>query len=83
MAKELASKAAEKTTTPQATWPDFAAGLYDKLTGRGAEITYEFDDFNVFIPAKFGEQTGHFHWRIEGSVTIKTHESAHDSSNNE
>ncbi len=24
-------------------WPDLAIGLYDRLTGRGSEITYEFD----------------------------------------
>ena len=23
------------------TWPELAVELYDKLTGRGAEITYE------------------------------------------
>lgn len=27
------------------TWPDLAIGLYDKLTGRNAEITYEVEDF--------------------------------------
>jgi len=26
------------------SWPDLAIGLYDRLTGRGAEITYEFDN---------------------------------------
>ena len=34
-------------------WPDLAIGLYDKLTGRNAEITYEFDKFylvNVYTP---------------------------------
>jgi len=25
------------------TWPDLAIGLYDRLTGRNAEIIYEFE----------------------------------------
>ncbi len=26
------------------TWLELAVGLYDRLTGRGAEITYDFND---------------------------------------
>ncbi|MEY3032531.1 MAG: hypothetical protein RLZZ622_1006, partial [Planctomycetota bacterium] len=26
------------------SWPDLAIGLYDRLTGRQAEIAYEFED---------------------------------------
>ncbi len=37
------SKAAEKTKSSEATWPDLLIGIYDKLTGRGAQITYKFD----------------------------------------
>jgi hypothetical protein len=66
------SAAAEKTKTPEASWPDFAVSLYDKLTGRGAEITYEFEDFNLFIPAKMGEEVNHFHWKIDGILNIRT-----------
>jgi hypothetical protein len=29
------------------TWPDLAIGLYERLTGRNAEITYEFVDTYV------------------------------------
>ncbi|MBA2727422.1 MAG: hypothetical protein H0U49_04535 [Parachlamydiaceae bacterium] len=65
------SNSAEKTKTQQATWPDFAAGLYDKLSGRGSQITYEFDDLNIFIPAKLGE-TDHFHWKLNGILNIST-----------
>ena len=32
-------------------WPDLAIGLYDRLTGRNAEITYEFQDMHVKIPS--------------------------------
>ena len=41
----------DKDTT---TWPDLAIGLYDRLTGRKAEITYEFDDMHIKIPSGTG-----------------------------
>ena len=34
------------------TWPELAAGLYDKLTGRGAEINDQFDNLEVEVPSK-------------------------------
>ena len=71
MSTKNSSSAAEKTKTQQATWPDFAAGLYDKLSGRGTKITYEFDDLDVFIPSKLGE-SDHFHWKLNGSIRIST-----------
>ena len=33
--------------TDTRNWPELAAGLYDKLTGRDAEISYSFDDFEL------------------------------------
>ena len=30
-----------ESTVETKTWPELAGGLYDKLTGRGAEITYQ------------------------------------------
>lgn len=65
------SNAAEKTKTQDATWPDFAAALYDKLSGRGSKITYEFDDLSIFIPSKLGG-SDHFHWKLNGRLNIST-----------
>lgn len=56
------------------TWPDLAIGLYDKLTGRGAEITYEFDNFELFVPSRVGENPEYAHWRMNGTVRIRTQE---------
>ena len=42
---------AEQTTN----WPELAIGLYDKLTGRGAEITYEFQKMSVAVPSGTGD----------------------------
>jgi hypothetical protein len=60
----------EETTT----WPDLAIGLYDRLTGRGAEISYTFDDMEVRVPSGTGEDAEHAEWELDGRVTITTHE---------
>lgn len=59
---------AEQTST----WPDLAIGLYDKLTGRGAEITYEFDNFEVYVPSGTGDAVTHAKWRMNGTLRIRT-----------
>jgi hypothetical protein len=56
------------------TWPDLAIGLYDRLTGRGAEITYEFEDMEVEVPSKTGEDAEHATWRLDGTLRITTKE---------
>jgi hypothetical protein len=56
------------------TWPDLALGLYERLTGRGATITYEFEDMEVAVPSKTGEDAEHAHWQVDGTVSITTEE---------
>jgi hypothetical protein len=58
----------EETTN----WPDLAANLYDKLTGRNAEITYEFDQFEVDVPSGTGQQQEHAHWKMNGTLRVRT-----------
>lgn len=55
------------------TWPDLAIGLYDKLTGRGARITYEFDDMHVNVPSATGSNYS-APWKLNGKLTISTSE---------
>ena len=54
------------------SWPDLAAGLYDHLTGRGAEISYEFKDMSVKIPSGTGDKAEHAEWVVSGTMTIRT-----------
>lgn len=54
------------------TWPDLAIGLYDKLTGRDAEITYEMDDLVVEVPSHVGDDATHTPWKLNGTVRIRT-----------
>lgn len=56
------------------TWPDLAIGLYDKLTGRNAEITYNFDNFELFVPSSADNGATHAKWKMNGSVRITTTE---------
>lgn len=53
------------------TWPDLAIGLYDRLTGRGAEITYEFENMNVQVPSAVGSDAS-AKWTVDGTVRIRT-----------
>lgn len=63
-------------------WPELAIGLYDRLTGRGAEITYEFDKMNVHIPSGTGDNAEHAHWRLNGTVRVRTRDNANESDPN-
>lgn len=56
------------------TWPELAIGLYDRLTGRNAEIHYEFDDMSVDVPSKVGGDAESARWRLDGTVVITTRE---------
>lgn len=62
----------EQTTS----WPELAIGLYDKLTGRGAEITYDFDNFEVGVPSGTGEAVTHAMWKMNGALRIRTRDTA-------
>ena len=58
------------------TWPDLAIGLYDRLTGRGAEIVYEFQDFEILIPSSASPDATHAKWRMSGVIKIRTRDNA-------
>ena len=60
------------------TWPDLAIGLYDRLTGRNAEITYEFDEMHVKIPSGTGGNAEHAEWVLSGSMKIRTRDLGSD-----
>lgn len=53
-------------------WPDLAIGLYDRLTGRNAEITYELQDMHIKVPSGTGPQAQHADWVISGTLKIRT-----------
>lgn len=59
---------------PQDTnnWPELAIGLYGKLTGRNAEISYEFHDFTLAVPSSTGGDAQHAEWKMNGTLKIST-----------
>ncbi|MEL6739563.1 MAG: hypothetical protein AAFP26_02785 [Planctomycetota bacterium] len=56
------------------TWPDLGIALYDRLTGRNAEIIYDFENMNVHVPSGTGDNAVHAHWKLEGTLRIRTRE---------
>lgn len=58
------------------TWPELAIGLYDKLTGRDAEITYEAHDLEVSVPSNAGPDATHAQWKVNGTLKIRTQDNA-------
>jgi hypothetical protein len=54
------------------SWPDLAIGLYDRLTGRNAEITYELAEMRIKIPSGTGSKAEHAEWVLNGTVRIRT-----------
>jgi len=60
------------STQAHVTWPDLAIDLYDKLTGRGAEISYEFDNFEVAVPSSASDAASTANWKIKGLLKIRT-----------
>jgi hypothetical protein len=54
------------------TWPDLGISLYDKLTGRHAEITYEFDNLEVHVPSSTDTNARSAKWKLNGAIKIRT-----------
>ncbi len=54
------------------TWPELAIGLFDQLTGRGAEITYCFENMEVHVPSSTSPTAEHALWRVNGTMRIRT-----------
>lgn len=52
-------------------WSELAISLYDKLAGRNAEITYEADNMEVWVPSGIGAEANHAQWKLNGSLKIR------------
>ena len=53
-------------------WPDLAIGLYDRLTGRNAEIEYDFEKLHMKVPSGTGDSAEHAEWVLDGTLKVRT-----------
>lgn len=53
-------------------WPEMFSGLYERLTGNNAEISYSFDNFEIDIPSSTSENSPTAHWKFNGTLRISS-----------
>lgn len=76
---ERTSHRSSRESAGTETWAELALSLYERLTGRGAEITYDFDDLEVDVPSHMGKDPQYAHWRVNGSVSVRTRDADESS----
>ncbi len=57
-------------------WTELAIGLYEKLTDRNAEITYEADNMEIWVPSGVGDDAAHARWKVNGALKIRARDHA-------
>ena len=63
----------EKSSQQTTQWANLLTDLFDRLTGKGAEISYNFQGLEVDIPRAAGPQgqeLGSAKWVVNGRITI-------------
>lgn len=64
----------ENGNSQNSNWVDLIGALFDRLTGKEAVITYEFENLIVDIPRASGpggKELGSAKWTINGRLIIK------------
>ena len=56
------------------SWPELAVSLFDRLSGRNAEIRYNFENMNVKVPSGTGADAEHAEWVLNGTLSITTND---------
>ena len=64
----------KKDVEPIKDWAELAASIYDNLTGRNAEITYEFQNMRFDVPTGPGDHASHYRWGVSGALVIRARE---------
>jgi len=65
----------EKVTAGETTtFVDLGMALYERLTGLGAAINYEFKDMMVEVPRDTGSDSPRATWKLNGTLRITTEE---------
>lgn len=64
----------EDNSSKTTQWVELISALFDRLTGKEAVITYEFDQLVIDIPKAAGpggKELGSAKWTINGKLIIK------------
>ena len=70
---EIARRLKDNPMTDATTsWPDLAESLYERLTGRNAEIAYQFDDFELEVPSDTSPESPRARWKVNGRLRVTT-----------
>ncbi len=56
------------------TWPVVAVILFDLLSGRKAEVTWEFERMEIHVPITTGTNTEHAIWKLNGILKVRARE---------
>src|SRR5512146_2753043 len=54
-------------------WAEIIGQLFDRLTGKGASVTYTFDNLEIDMPkarGPSGQELGSAKWTINGKIVI-------------
>ena len=63
----------EKTGEASNQWAELIGELFDRLTGKGASVTYSFDNLVIDLPRAVGprgQELGSAKWTINGKLLI-------------
>jgi hypothetical protein len=63
----------EKSEEQTTQWANLLTDLFDRLTGKGAEISYNFERLEIDLPRAAGPQgqeLGSAKWIVNGRLTI-------------
>ena len=64
----------EQRSAPPTQWAELLGQLFDRLTGKGAVVSYKFRNLEIDIPRAAGPQgqtLGSAKWVINGELVIK------------
>ena len=67
------TNAQDKMQQTGSQWAEIIAQLFDRLTGKGASVTYNFDNLVIDIPkaqGPGGREMGSAKWVINGRIMI-------------
>ena len=60
--------------TEHMTWPQAAIDIFDLMTSRKAEVTYELDNLEIHVPAEAGPDSEQAIWKFNGAIKVRARE---------